>query len=292
MSLDAPVHEQILDAELADRVLDKLGLAERPTIDIEGLTKVYKAWCRNVPFDNLRKLIHLSANDPRPLPGSTPEDFFQAWLVHNTGGTCWSANGALHALLASLGFQTIRGIGTMMVSPNLPPNHGTVLVDLDDIRYLTDASILHDAPLPLDLAMIASLERRRPQIEVTLTNDKWHIWWRPLHILSGIQCRIDSFPATLSDFQQRHEETRSWSPFNYQLVSRKIVDDRSVGIGYGRWVELPSDDHALTIELNAADRAKQLIEALGYSEEIVSQLPADRTTPPPPWSTTAKQPTN
>jgi N-hydroxyarylamine O-acetyltransferase len=37
----------------------------------------------------------------------------------------------------------------MMVAPNLPPNHGTALVDLPDGRYVVDASILHVEPLPL-----------------------------------------------------------------------------------------------------------------------------------------------
>jgi len=41
-------------------------------------------------MDNVRKLIHLRANDPAPLPGDTPEDFFGAWLVHGAGGTCWA----------------------------------------------------------------------------------------------------------------------------------------------------------------------------------------------------------
>jgi len=42
-----------------------------------------------VPFDNVRKLIHVKSGKAGPLPGGTAEDFFTAWLRHGTGGTCW-----------------------------------------------------------------------------------------------------------------------------------------------------------------------------------------------------------
>jgi hypothetical protein len=34
----------------------------------------------------------------------------------------------------SLGFAPIRGLATMLVTPNLPPNHGTVLVGCEGKR--------------------------------------------------------------------------------------------------------------------------------------------------------------
>ena len=80
-------------AELVEAVLARLDV-ERPSPDLEGLQSVYGAWCRSVPFDNTRKLIHLSEDLDGPLPGSTAEDFFDAWLRLGTGGTCWAGNGA------------------------------------------------------------------------------------------------------------------------------------------------------------------------------------------------------
>ena len=54
---------------LLERVLVRLGLSSRPDPDLEGLQTLYTAWCRKVPFDNVRKLIHVSNRDPGPLPG-------------------------------------------------------------------------------------------------------------------------------------------------------------------------------------------------------------------------------
>ena len=38
----------------------------------------------------------------------------------------------------------------MLVAPHIPPNHGTVLVACDEMRYVVDASMLHGEPLRLD----------------------------------------------------------------------------------------------------------------------------------------------
>ena len=137
-----------LDSAMQRQILRKLGI-ERPEPDLAGLTRLYSRWCETVPFDNSLKLAHIAVADPAPLPGDRPEDFFESWLEHGTGGTCWSANGALFALLRAFGFDAHRGIATMLAVPDLPPNHGTVVVDLQEGRFLVDASMLHREPLPL-----------------------------------------------------------------------------------------------------------------------------------------------
>ena len=41
---------------------------------------------------------------PPPLPGTQAADFFEHWLAHGTGGTCWSSSNALYMLVTALGF--------------------------------------------------------------------------------------------------------------------------------------------------------------------------------------------
>ena len=36
------------------KILDKLGLDDRPAKDLEGLQRLYQAWCYHVPFDNVK----------------------------------------------------------------------------------------------------------------------------------------------------------------------------------------------------------------------------------------------
>jgi N-hydroxyarylamine O-acetyltransferase len=107
-----------LSIDLLERVLMRLGMSMRPAPTLNGLQTFYAAWCRKVPFDNVRKLIHVHNHNPGPLPGDDAAEFFEAWLTYGTGGTCWAGNEALHALLVSLGFQASRGMGTVLAAPN------------------------------------------------------------------------------------------------------------------------------------------------------------------------------
>src|SRR5215468_7443178 len=130
-----------MTSDLIEAVLVRLGLS-RPAVDLEGLRTVYGAWCGAVPFENTLKLIHVFEEIPGPLPGSTTDDFLSSWLEHGTGGTCWAANGALHDVLAALGFEVERAIATMMPSPDVrSPNHGSVVVTVEGALWITDASI-------------------------------------------------------------------------------------------------------------------------------------------------------
>ncbi len=273
---------------LVERALEKLGLTERPNADIEGLQTIYSAWCRGVPFDNVMKLIHLQTNNPSTFPGTTPEDFFRNWLLHGTGGTCWSGNGALHALLIALGFRAYRGVATMLVAPNVPPNHGTVIVEFDSKSYWLDASILHDSLLLLDEQTPPKSVHPAWGVGLQKCDGHWHILWRPLNKLEGLECRLDYFPADLEEFQTRFEQTRLWSPFNYELTVRVLRGDTVDGIALGQRIQIDSAGRISHSKLNQSTRADLLLE-LGFSVEIVSKLQPDRPTPPPPWTETARQ---
>ena len=282
------MQDSTLPAELVERVLTRLGFTQRPEPTLENLRRLYAAWCQRVPFDNVRKLIHLHAANTGPLPGSTAVDFFEAWLRHGTGGTCWANACACHALWQSLGFATDRGLGTMMAAPNLPPNHGTVRVRFGAENYLTDCSILHGEPLPLNEAAETRITHPAWGLRCAPRDGKWHLHWRPLHKVDGLECRLESFGLSGGDYQERYAQTRGWSPFNYEVYTRLNKNDSVVGIGFGKAVTLKSDGSVDSRPISDAGSRQFLIEQIGLSEEIISQLPADRPTPPPPGSKSAE----
>lgn len=272
----------MLDRALQERILAKLGLAAAPDRTLAGLATLYGAWCQHVPFDNIRKLIHLRRADAGPLPGTDAADFFDAWLRHGTGGTCWAAHTAWHALLTSLGFDVIRGVGTMLVAPDIPPNHATVFVNLDGTRYIVDASILHGTPMPIeaDDGGVAhgawGVRTRRTPTGQPL------IRWRPIHMPDGIDCRIDIIDVPAKVFIDSHERTRGWSPFNFSLYSRANRPNGVVGAAFGQWIEFDDRGGAVTRPLEGDERLRVLIEKLGISEEMARIVPSDLPLPPPP----------
>ncbi len=100
-----------LGPELRDRVTKRLGLSSTPAPDFSGLTALYGAWCANVPFDNLGKMIALRTGGDLPLPGMHAVEFFERWLDHGAGGTCWPTSNAFFELVLSLGFEAHRIAG-------------------------------------------------------------------------------------------------------------------------------------------------------------------------------------
>ena len=279
--------EELVPA-LLERVLSRLGLSATPTPDLDGLKTVYAAWCRWVPFDNIRKLIHVQTQSQGVLPGDSAQDFFEAWLKYKTGGTCWAGNGALHSLLVTLGFAAQRGVATMLVAPSVPPNHGTVSVELEGVRYVVDASILHSEPLPLEDGQATTIEHPAWGVRCVQQNHNWHIRFRPLHVPTGQECRIEQFSTTCEDFHERHARTRAWSPFNYELHARLIQGDSIVGVAFGQRVAYDGTGGVSQSRLAGDERKRVLIDELGINEEIVQMLPPDTPTPPPPWSRTAQ----
>lgn len=270
-----------LPRRLVEQVLERLGLSAPPALDYAGLTALYSAWCRRVPFDNSRKLIHLRRALPGPLPGDTAEDFLSAWLQHGTGGTCWAGNGALHALLRSVGFDARRGLATMLASPNAPPNHGTVTVRCEHRRFIVDASILHGEPLPLAADAQTSIDHPGWGVQCLPVAGRWRIRWRPLHAPQGIDCRIERLRLPARGFCGLHEKSRAWSPFNFSLYARINRGHEAVGIAFGQRVSLAAGGASQT-PLEADARRRWLIECVGLSESIVSQLPPDLPLTPPP----------
>jgi N-hydroxyarylamine O-acetyltransferase len=284
---DSP-HEDKLAPELVERVLAKLGFAGTPASTLENLCAIYAAWCQGVPFDNVRKLIHVRAGNSGSLPGHRAEDFFEAWLKYGTGGTCWAGAGAFHAMLVSLGFEAARGVGTMLVAPDLPPNHGSVLVTLGERRYLVDCSILHGEPLPLEDGAETRVGHPAWGVRGAKRDGRWHVQWRPLHKLDGFECRLERFGVSEVEFQNFHDQTRAWSPFNYQVTARLNRCDRVVGLAFGKAVSLEADGSFRETFVTPHERVRVLIEDIGLGEEIVQQLPEDIATPPPPDSRTAQ----
>lgn len=261
-------------------ILEKLG-AEPPATDLAGLRSVYAAWCRGVPFDNVLKMIHVAEERPGPLPGSTPDSFFEDWLACGAGGTCWAGNGALHDLLEALGFEVQRALATMMPSPGMTgPNHGTVVVSLEGERWMADASILSGEPIRIP-------EPGEPDGTGPLPRFEWldgkpALVWRTLRAPDGFPCRIERVGAEAGDFDELHQRSAAWSPFNYELSARLMRGRKTIGASGMERFEFEGTGLISAVQLDRAGRVSLLVEELGIAEAVARRLPDDRPAPPRP----------
>ena len=271
----------LLDNDLVERVLDRLGFAATPEASPTGLSDFYDAWCRRVPFDNIRKMIHVRAGDPATLPGNTPNEFFEAWLAHGTGATCWAGNGALCDLLSSIGFDAHRAAATMMVAPDIPPNHGSVVVRLDE-RYVVDASMLFVEPLLLRSG--ARIDHPAWGVDARTVDGHFTIRWNALQRTDLLDCRYNLYDVSAAQFSAFHEATRAWSPFNFNLNLNLVRGDGRIGTGLGNRIVIGSRGEVTSTPLTRESRMRFLIDEIGISEETAAQLPEELPIPPPPGS--------
>lgn len=266
--------------DLVDAVLARLEV-ERPSCDLAGLRAVYAAWCGSVPFDNTLKLIHSAEALPGPLPGSTADVFFDTWLEHGTGGTCWAGNGALHDLLSALGFEVERALATMLSSPNARGvNHGSVIVTIDGTSWIADASILSGDPIPMVSPASDDVSKALPRLE--WLGDKPAVIWRALSAPDGFPCLIQRIGAESSEWDRLHQATAAWSPFNYQLSTRLLRGGESIGVAEGQRFVFRPDGSLDASPLGSEERTRFLVEELGISEMVAARVPSDRGVPPRP----------
>jgi N-hydroxyarylamine O-acetyltransferase len=174
-----------------------------------------------------------------------------------------------------------------MVAPDLPPNHGTVIVHVDGDEYLVDASLLTAEPLLLDDRTESTVSHPAWGVRCRSVDGKFVISWRPQLRPEGLDCRIDSLLATVEEFRDFHEGTRAWGPFNYEFSLRANRNNQVVGIAHGQRVDIDGSGEVIRGPMTHADRIRFLVETVGWSEEMAIRLPVDVPTPPPPGSRTA-----
>jgi N-hydroxyarylamine O-acetyltransferase len=118
----------------ADAYLDRIGLTERPTPDLDGLERLQTAHLLSVPFENtdiaLGRGIDLD-----------PDHLFDKIVDRQRGGYCFELNGLYGQLLDALGF--VRRPTMARVWYRSPPEvpaqtHTLNIVTLDGRDYMTD----------------------------------------------------------------------------------------------------------------------------------------------------------
>ena len=170
----------------------------------------------------------------------------------------------------------------MLASPDTPgPNHGTVVVSLDEGRFVADASILSGEPLQLPApGEIPPPPASLPAVQIV--NGRIAILWRSVRAPEGFPCRIERIGLDDAEWDALHQHTAGWSPFNYATSARLNRGPDAVGYGAGQIYRIGT---AGALEAEPADRAAMirfLVEVLDIDGAVADRLPEDRPVPPRP----------
>jgi arylamine N-acetyltransferase len=272
------VSDPVLSPDLLERVLAKLGLSDHPSLDRDGLNGLYVAFCGKVPaLDNILKRIWLTGDQTAPLTGGNPADYFENWLTHGTGGTCWPTNGAVYALVSSLGFDARRIAGCIVMQEYPGTNHGSVVVTLDGVDYVVDGNLGAFEVLPLMPSRTTSTGQGLNQIKaVPVENGFEVIWYSSVNRDEPLTFRTEPEhdPVDHNFFLTYYDETKKISIFNDTLFIVRRYPDSIVTLGREK-AAVAADNTLTKTAISDAERQRVLIEEFGISEEIAAALPPD-----------------
>jgi len=252
--------------ETLKQVKAELGLPDTVPTTLEGLRKVYAAWCSTMTFDNVRKFVSLRSGD-KPLGGGEAEDYFQHWLANRSGGTCWPSSNALYTLIASFDFDARRVSGSMYDLPI--KNHGSVKVRIDGLDWLADSSMLTCEPLPLTGNLLIRTDGP-VRVEVEPHEAGYLIWTDFPPTPEFIPCRLLDDPVDLDFYLTRYERSREMSPFNDRLYLRKVTPD-GLAVILGNTLFRRVGDELDVKELNADELCATMHEVGGIAESFISR---------------------
>ena len=269
-------NEPQLSPSLVEGILAKLGFEDAPPADLDGLNALYGAICSRIPFDNTQKRLWFASGQRKPATGGDPVEFFENWLKHGTGGTCWPSNGGMYALASALGFRARRTAGSVIV-PNYPrdTNHGSVLVEIDGIEYVFDLAFGAFRVLPLVAGQAASTNTGINNLRAVMQDQGgceiyWNLGWAPVEIPFQPEPEHDSVNHAF--FLSHYEIANRVGFFNTTLLVMRRSRDSILTIGRGKKL-VRTESGIETIPIT--EKQTTLIEEIGMSEEVVGMIPAD-----------------
>ena len=221
-----------LDAATRDRLLRRIGLAQPPPADADGLRATMRAYVTSVPFEDLAvQLGESGALDPPAL--------VERVLHGGRGGYCFEVNTVLFCLLESLGFEVERreaivGERSAFASGE-PTNHLALVVRTPDAgQFITEAGWGEGPVEPLPLA---PGHHRVGAFEYGVERDG-DGWWVAQHDRGSTPgYRFGDRPAALEDFAPHHERlsTSPDSGFVQTLLVQHPYPDRIVTLRARTW---------------------------------------------------------
>jgi len=132
--------------DLTERFLAHFHLVKKnPTFSF--LKKLTQSFCR-IPYENATKIIKARAFQEAER-FRLPNEVFQNFLDHGTGGTCFSLTYFFYFILKECGFQLYPLMADRSYGKN---THCALIVILDGERYLIDPGFLLEVPIPLKCA--------------------------------------------------------------------------------------------------------------------------------------------
>jgi N-hydroxyarylamine O-acetyltransferase len=249
--------------------LGRIGVAESPGLDAEGLRRLQVAHLTSVPFENLD--IHLGV--PIVLDADALVDKI---AVRRRGGFCYELNGAFATLLGRLGFEVSMLEARVYDDAGdvgIPFDHLCLKVDLAQ-PYLVDVGFGESFVEPLVLRAGVEQTNRAGRFRIDERDDGWFDVVR-----EGVpQYRFAMEPRRLEDFEPgcRYHQTSADSHFTRGVVCTLATPTGRITIAGTTLIETDAGQRTET-ELTEAELLAVYRERFGLELDRVPIAARDAT---------------
>ena len=129
---------------MTENILQHLKVKKSPPT-LEYLQELMTAYCSNIPWESITKIIRKHLNDST-IRSRSEEEFWTSAFQYGTGGTCYESNWAFFCLLQNLGFNGYLTINKVIDKSSV---HSAIVIILNDKKYIVDIGYPTYAPIPV-----------------------------------------------------------------------------------------------------------------------------------------------
>jgi len=130
---------------MTENILQHLKV-DRSLPTLEYLQELMTAYCSNVPWESVSKIVKKSLCDKTINCLRLENEFWTSAFQYGTGGTCYESNWAFFCFLQNLGFD---GYLTSNKIINKTSVHSAIVMMISDKKYIVDIGYPTYAPIPV-----------------------------------------------------------------------------------------------------------------------------------------------
>jgi arylamine N-acetyltransferase len=130
---------------MIENILQHLKVNRSPPT-LEYLQELMTAYCTNVPWESVSKIIKKKLSDKAINCLRLENEFWSSAFQYGTGGTCYESNWAFFYFLQNLGFKGYLTINKIVDKSSV---HSAIVIIIGDKKYIADIGYPTYAPIPV-----------------------------------------------------------------------------------------------------------------------------------------------